>query len=118
MLALFIYLLTATAAAYQLVWLRMWGAWGRVASPLENIACIGVLGLFIAAFETRCRSQRFAAWFALGSLAFLWVFYGPATFHTLRASGDGALSPIVLLPSGLVLFATFFATTTVIREQT
>jgi hypothetical protein len=118
MIALLTYLLTALATGYQLFWLRMWGVWGRVASPLENIACIGVLGLFIAAFETRCLSRRFAAWFALGSVAFLWVFYAPATFQTLRsAATGGGLSPLVLVPSGLLILATLLATATVIQRQ-
>jgi hypothetical protein len=116
--ALITYFLTALATGYQLFWLRMWGVWGRVASPWENVACIGVLGLIIAAFETRWRSQRFAAWFALGSLAFLWVFYAPATFYTLRTAfaGDG-LESLVLVPTGLMILATLLATATVIQKQ-
>ena len=118
MLALITYLLTALATGYQLFWLRMWGVWGRVPSPLENVACIGVLGLLIAAFETRWRSQRFAACFALGSLAFLWIFYAPATFHTLRADFAGeSLDSLVLVPPGLMVLATLLATATVIRRR-
>jgi hypothetical protein len=117
MFALVTYLLTALATGYQLFWLRMWGVWGRVPSPLENLACIGALGLFIAAFETRWRSQRFAAWFALGSLALLWTFYVPATYQTLRADSGREFLLLVLVPPALLMFATLIATATVIRSR-
>jgi hypothetical protein len=112
------YLLTALATGYQLFWLRMWGVWGRVASPWENVACVGVLGLIIAACEARWRSQRFGAWFALGSLAFLWVFYAPATFHTLRVAFAGrGFEPLVLVPSELMILATILAARAVMQKQ-
>ena len=118
MLTLVTYLLTALATGYQLLWLRMWGVWGRVVSPWENVACIGVLGLIIAAFETRWRSQRFAAWFALGSLAFLWVFYAPATFHTVRATfAWDSFELLVFVPPFLMMLATLLAVATLIKRQ-
>jgi len=91
-----LYLVTGLAAGAQILWILMWGVWGRPTHWIELAACgasLAMLGVaYVALFSTRA-----AAWLALPCALLQWAFFVPAVWQTLVTSSNpqaqGRVSP-------------------------
>jgi hypothetical protein len=109
-LATVIYGVTAIATGIQLWWLMSWAIWGARIKPVEYMALLGPVILFVAAM-LGLRRNRSLRLIALAGLLLLWPFYAslmyetwlnPGVTFTFRAAIVGSL------PASMLLVATLF----------
>jgi hypothetical protein len=101
-----LFLITALATGWQVFQLLMWGVWGKPSNPMECVSLLGSLALFFGSVVT-FGGRPFGGILAGCGCLLLWVFYGPAVWHTVSAAMQqpGTLRPVAFLPPGLLLLS-------------
>ncbi len=114
----FLFLITALATGWQTLQLILWGFWGRPSNPFEHVALAGALVLMIGALVTFC-SRPPGPVIAMVGCAILWIYYGPALWHTFAQvfSRQLALNLLVFLPPLLLVASSTLAIMTLVTRR-